>query len=375
MTVSTTRRRPPARGTAGGDSSELRAELARLRQRVAELEAPRPQCLHICESNDVGVFVADRAGPEDRAAAREHLRAALERPGEVATWRLRKIRKDGGRLWVEETARVVEEPGRTVVLVLCEDVSERVEAERELACYQRRLRQLSSELTLAEERERRRIADGLHDQVGQILATAKIALGALPEPDCAAAAELDRLLGRALEETRSLSFELSCPVLYKLGLEPALEDLAERLGRRHGVRFRFAADRRSKPLALDASVMLFRVVRELLFNVVKHARVSEARLSVARAGGEIRITVEDRGEGFDLGEHGAGSHAGGLGLFSVRERLDHVGGRLEVRSAPGRGTRMVVVAPLEIAGSSGAEAEGDDSRPAALSRPGKEAAR
>ncbi len=232
-------------------------------------------------------------------------------------------------------------------------LTERVEAEEELARYRQELRALTTELALAEERERRRIADGLHEQLGQLLATAKLRLGTLAEPGDSEARvrafeEIRELLDQALGKTRSLTFELSCPILYRLGLEPALQDLGERLGRQNGLRVDFSSDRRPKPLGEGVQVILFQVVRELLFNVVKHAQATAVRLRLSRTGGEIRIAVEDDGVGFDPAQLRRGpTAAGGIGLFSIRERLDHLGGRLEIGSAANGGTRMVVAAPLD----------------------------
>ncbi|MCP4661157.1 MAG: PAS domain S-box protein [bacterium] len=291
--------------------------------------------------------------PEDREAVSEQLMAALDNPGRVARWRSRKIRKDASLLWVQEAVRVVEYNGQAIALVVCEDVTERVEAEEELARYRWELRALTSELALAEERERRRIADGLHEGLGQLLATAKLRLGTLGEPGDSeprlhAVEEIRALVDQALGNTRSLTFELSCPILYRLGLEPALRDLGERLGRQNGLRVDFSSDRRPKPLAEDLQVILFRVVRELLFNVIKHAQATTVRLRLLRTDREIRIAVEDDGVGFDCGELRRGpTAAGGIGLFSIRERLDHLGGRLEIGSAGNGGSRMVVTAPLD----------------------------
>ncbi len=291
--------------------------------------------------------------PEDREAVSDQLRGALDNPGRVARSRLRRIRKDASTAWVQEAVRVVEQDGRTIALLVCEDVTERVEAEEELARYRYELQALTSELTLAEERERRRIADGLHEQLGQLLATAKLRLGTLVEPRDSEAKirayeEIRAILDQALRNTRSLTFELSCPILYRLGLEPALQDLGERLGRQNGLRVDFSSDSRSKPLGEDVQIILFRVVQELLFNVAKHAQATNVRLRLFRTGGEIRIAVEDDGVGFDPRKLRRGpTAAGGIGLFSIRERLVHLGGSIEIGSAPNGGTRMVVSAPLE----------------------------
>ncbi len=298
----------------------------------------------------VGRPVLQVVHPDDRRAVGEQLRRALARPEEVARWRFRKLRKDGTMLWVREAVRVVEEDGGAIVLVVCEDVTEQVEAEEKLDRYQDELRALAAELTLAEARERRRIADGLHDQTGQALVAARMQLAALAEAEedggkRRSLGEIYRLLEQTLRQTRSLTFELSCPVLYRLGLAAALRDLGEGLEQEHGVRFHWVeGDPGDLPrLTEDRKVLLFRCVRELLLNVVKHARASTVRLSLRRAGGRLRITVEDDGVGFEVSKPRSGhAAAGGIGLFGIRERLRHLDGRLEIRTALGDGSRASI---------------------------------
>jgi len=300
----------------------------------------------------IGRSVLRVCHPEDHEGFRERFLFSLEHPDRVSRCRFRKVRSDGSTLWVQEALRVVEESGRTVVLVVCEDVTESVDVEAQLRRYQDQLRALTSELALAEERERRRIADGLHDQVGQLLAMAKLRLGALDEPGDSTTRSRDLedirgLLQQALTETRSLTFELSCPVLYRLGLEEALRDLSERLSQQTATLFRFESDSLPKPLAEDTQVTTFRVIQELLFNIVKHAQAQHARLSVSRVDETLRVDVEDDGIGFDDSKLGTGpTPTGGFGLFGSRERLEHLGGRLEITAVPGGGTRMSVTVPL-----------------------------
>ncbi|MEE8583469.1 MAG: ATP-binding protein, partial [Acidobacteriota bacterium] len=165
--------------------------------------------------------------------------------------------------------------------------------------------------------------------------------------------EIRRLIDQAIGATRSLTFELSPPVLYELGLEAALQSLGERLGRRESIRFHFESDQEPKPLTDDKSVVLYRGGRELLYNIVKHAKANNAWMRVARDGDCIRITVEDDGVGFEACQAAESFTAGGgFGLFSMARQLDHIGGRLEMEPSPGQGTRIVVTAPLDAQQSS-----------------------
>ncbi len=301
----------------------------------------------------VGHDVLEVFHPEDHRAVTEQFEKSVQEPGRVARWEFRKVRKDGSPLWVHEAASTVRgDDGRPVVLVVCEDVTEQKQAAQQLLEHKDQLQNLTSELSLAEERERRRIATGLHDQIGQTLAIVQMRLGELDGAALNGSAsrqigEIRQLVEHSVSAIRSLTFELSSPLLYELGLEAALQGLTEQVEEHHGIPCTFDTDRSPKPLADDSSVVLFHAVRELLFNVVKHAGASRARVGVRAAEGSIRITVQDDGVGFDTTGFGEtfGS-SGGFGLFSIHERLNHLGGSLAIESDSGKGTRVVVAAPL-----------------------------
>jgi signal transduction histidine kinase len=233
------------------------------------------------------------------------------------------------------------------------EIEERKNKEKKLLEQQDKLRSLSSELLLTEERERRRIATELHDRIGQTLAVTKIKLGELQEASAsneAGAKALDDIrhyIEQTIRDTRSLTFELSPPVLYELGLEAALAWLVNQTREKHGLRIEFNDDGQPKPLDNSCRVIMFQAARELIFNIVKHARAHSATVSVRKDNDAIRIDIEDDGLGFDISELAAtASGARGFGLFSVRERLQPLGGRMEIHSEPGGGTRATIVLPL-----------------------------
>ena len=215
-----------------------------------------------------------------------------------------------------------------------------------------KLRLLSSELSLAEERERRRIAQVLHDDLQQMLMAARLHLRALGETENAAKRagiirEIQNMLERSFNLTRSLSVELSPPVLHDHGLAAALEWLAAQARKHHGARVSVDADSSANPKAIDVRVFLFQAVRELLLNAVKHAAGSPVYIVMKGVGsGKFRVIVSDRGSGFDPATlDRQGIQLGGLGLFSIRERMASFGGRFRIDSAPGRGTRITLAAP------------------------------
>ena len=164
------------------------------------------------------------------------------------------------------------------------------------------------------------------------------------------AAEARGLLGRIIQSTRTLTAELAPPILYELGLEAALEWLAEQTESRHGLPVSFADDGLVKPVAEEVRFLMFRSVRELLVNVIKHAGARRAAVSVEKKGTQILIAVADDGAGFDPARQ-LPIMTGGMGLFNLREGLKNLGGGMEIDSVPGRGTRVTLRAPLAGEGS------------------------
>ena len=236
------------------------------------------------------------------------------------------------------------------------EVEVRKKKEQELLGYQQRLRHLSSELLQTEERERRRIATEIHDRIGQSLAVNKIQLGSLQaeidSQDLKTKIEYIReLLSQTIRDTRTLTFELSPPVLYELGLQAALEWLAEIVRKQSGLKVDVAGDGSDQRLDAEKRVLLFRICRELLFNVVKHAGANRARLSLRGDGAAIMVKISDDGTGFDpdLLRAGYDPFKRGFGLFSIREQLQHHGGMFEVDPTPGCGSVLTIVMPLTIA--------------------------
>ena len=215
-----------------------------------------------------------------------------------------------------------------------------------------KLRLLSAELSLAEERERRRIAQVLHDDLQQMLMAAQLHLRSLDKTENTAKRteimrNIQKMLERSFNLTRSLSVELSPPVLHEHGLAAALEWLAAQARKHHGARVSVDADSSANPQAIDVRVFLFQAVRELLLNAVKHAPGSFVHITMKEIGaGKLRVVVSDRGPGFDPAKlDRQGIQLGGLGLFSIRERMASFGGKLQIDSAPDRGTRITLIAP------------------------------
>jgi signal transduction histidine kinase len=233
-----------------------------------------------------------------------------------------------------------------------ETLEERV-AERTLVAEQRasQLRALASELALTEQRERRRLAQILHDHLQQILVAAKLKVGLLRkrieiEDQRDRLQRVDELLDESIGVSRSLTVELSPPVLYDAGFTAALEWLARHMHEKHGFSVRVEAETDFEPATEDLRVFLFDAVRELLFNVVKHGGTSEAVLRLCFASdGDLQVIVEDQGVGMVPRDDESDIHESGFGLFSIRERLELLGGRMEIDSSVNTGTRIVLTIP------------------------------
>jgi PAS domain S-box-containing protein len=245
------------------------------------------------------------------------------------------------------------------------EVLERSLTERSLVQHQQQLRELSSVLVQTEERERHRIATALHDGVGQMLAAAKIKLGSLRSsaPQEGWEIQLDDvrgLISLAIEETRSLTFELSPPVLYEIGLQSALEWMTERFQRKFGLPITVKGDGRELQLNIPLRILAFQSVRELCLNAIKHARPSRIDVFLFEDEQFLRIEVSDDGAGFDVKKRRKAGNDMGFGLFSIREQLRHHGGVLTIDSRPDRGTRVTLQLPLKDNNQGKGEDSGHD---------------
>jgi signal transduction histidine kinase len=225
-------------------------------------------------------------------------------------------------------------------------VAERTHAAVEQA---KKLRLLSAELALAEEGERRRIAEILHEDLQQLLVASQMQLEALrktqdaPQRE-AMACEIAKALESAFKLTRSLTVELAPPVLHEDGLAAALEWLAAETRKNYNVEVMLEADSSANPETADVRIFLFRAVRELLLNSVKHAAGSAVHITMQHLSPDkVRVIVADDGPGFDrtsLDKQTTGLQK--FGLFNIRERVQHFGGEFNINSSPNRGTRVTL---------------------------------
>ena len=267
------------------------------------------------------------------------------------------LTKDGDeRLIAWHNTVLRDEQGRiTATLTSGEDITERKKAEETILENQAQLKSLASQLSLTEESERRRIATELHDQIGQSLVFSKIKLDELHQS--ATSSELTKALdeicnniGRIIQDTRTLTFDLSSPILNELGLEAAVAEwLDVQIREKHGIETEFVDDGQQKLLDDDIRALLFRNLRELLVNVIKHADAHKVKVSIRRVNEHIHINVEDDGKGFDAVKvMSTAIEETKFGLFSIRQRLEQLGGQFEIDTEERRGSKITMTAPLKL---------------------------
>jgi signal transduction histidine kinase len=218
---------------------------------------------------------------------------------------------------------------------------------------QRQLRSLASELILTEQRQRKHLAAELHDYLAQMMVLGRLKIGQartrLGNSDPVLVnviREIDEIFSQSLTYTRTLMAELSPPVLQELGLPSALKWLAQHM-LKFGLQIEVHISQDHVLLPEDQRVLLYQSVRELLINIAKHAKTSQASLSLSIEGNHLRLMVHDDGSGFDAASMDAKSEGLHFGLFSIRERMEAMGGWFQVDSTPGRGTTITLALPLK----------------------------
>jgi PAS domain S-box-containing protein len=331
-------------------------------------------CAYLGTSEDdlVGQGFIDFLHPDDRTAYAEIFHGAGV--NQVAAQGLTRIRRaDGAWRWIESHARPVFDAAGafTGYVGSSLDITERKAAEdalnashRTLEHHAEQLGRLTAALTVAEQRERERLAKVLHDHLQQLLVGASLGVerltrrlapaapGHAPTPTRGdtideALASIRALLQQSIDATRTLVADLGPPILHDAGLRAALEWLARKMSDHHGleVSLRFEAD--VQPRSPELRSVLFESVREALFNVIKHAGCEHAEVRFHQADeGWLCIDVSDSGSGFDVANVAAGAGDGtGFGILAMRERLRYLGGSCEIASSPGAGTRILLCAP------------------------------
>jgi PAS domain S-box-containing protein len=299
-----------------------------------------------------------RVHPDDRAYVDSMWQAALSgKPYDIE----HRLLVDGKVLWVREKAELeLGDEGQVVGgFGITQDITARRETEELLKKANDRLaavaaeraanlRELSAALTLAEQRERDNLYELLHDHVQPLLISVRLGLSGLGEHSpqqlmLQTVRETIVQISRVIVTLRTLSIELSPPLIRERGLVPALESLGRRFQPNYGLKLKLTHGPDTEPASMPIRLLCFNAVREALMNVVKHAGTQEVTLDLQREEPDmLRVVVRDHGAGFDPERE-----PGGSGLASLARKLGMVGGTLSVESFPGDGTIVTLRVPLE----------------------------
>jgi signal transduction histidine kinase len=241
---------------------------------------------------------------------------------------------------------------------ICFDITKRKKVDlallknmKRIQQYQKMLKDLNIEITLIEERERRRIAEYMHDSLGQTLSLAFLKLSSIDnhefQPEVRKQIdEIYILLTKAINESRILTYDLSPPILYELGLTPTFKWRLEQIESINNINTQLIGEKIKITVKKEITIFIYRIVNELLQNVLKHAKATRIVLEIAEKNNKYLISVKDNGVGFNKENLNGNKRMGGFGLISIKERLESFKGRMNIKSAPGFGTTTTIEIPV-----------------------------
>jgi len=296
-----------------------------------------------------------RIHPDDRASVRQAVEKLLADAEEMDV-EYRIQRKDGQWIWLQDrSGHVYEKDGKRYACGAFMDITNRKQAQAEIMRNQGQLRSLANALSIAEEKIRKKVATILHDDISQNLVSCKLMIDTEKQSELPADLgqilnTVSEMMGQIAIDTQDLTINLASPTLYKLGLEAALTEwLRDQMEAKHGIRSFFRCDGTTKALDEDIQAFIFRAVKEMGFNAIKHAQAKNLTVELRVEEETALVTVADDGIGFAAEQSVARSAVGtGLGLFSIRERLGYMGGRFQIESCAGQGTKILMSVPTTL---------------------------
>jgi len=288
-----------------------------------------------------------------RPELREEMKKIIENEKEFNLVEKTLYKKNGEPISCLLSGQLLNIEGNTYLFQTIVDITKMKHSEERLMKYQQSLKKLTSEINLAEERERRRIAVNLHDHLTQSLAMMKISLAGIQKEILSGEIkenlkEVRKYLDDAIQNSRKITYELSPPVLYELGLSEAVEWLLKQIENGNKIKTFFDSDIKDLFIDNDERILLFRSINELLNNCIKHSRCNKVAVKLFTQQNNICVNVKDDGAGFDPDKiNNRNPEEGGFGLFSVKERLEYLNGKITIISSPGSGTEIKLLLPLK----------------------------
>lgn len=301
----------------------------------------------------IGLPLYALLSPTSHTGVRAKVAQAFASEGAVSTVQGEIVRTDGSLCEVEMVVAALPDHERTFVQMVITDVTARLQEKRILLHSRRTLRELSASLVEAREEERRRIARELHDELGQRLTALKLELAAQQQatqaqvPDERLQAMMD-MVDDTVAAVRRIAVDLRPPMLDDLGLHAAIEWLTHDFSRRSGIQVTLRLVDSPEPMPQNIATAVYRIVQEALTNMARHARASQAVISIETKGRRLQLVVEDDGQGFPKDQ--PPPPRGSFGLIGMRERVHMLGGQITLKNAASGGARLVVRLPLKHSG-------------------------
>ncbi len=268
-------------------------------------------------------------------------------------WKFQRI--DGQLFDVEITLNRLDLSDQTLLLALVRDITLQKQRQKELNAHQKRLRSLANALSVTEEQVRKRVATFLHDDVCQGLISCKLMLDVEKETEDIEVlkqnlGKISESISQIAEETQGVTVDLASPTLYRLGLDAAVEEwLRDQVEAKHGLMTYFECEGDTQGFDEQSLAFAYRAIKELGYNVIKHAHAKNLWVTLEIHQHRMVATITDDGVGFDMGHMRSSNELGtGLGLLSIRERLDFIGGSFKIESTLGQGTVIEMEIPANI---------------------------
>jgi PAS domain S-box-containing protein len=306
------------------------------------------------QSEFLGKKVFSIVHPDDIQSFQNAMKKKLFKGLSIGAYPFRIRHKDGHFVWLEFlTSPVYKEGEISYFVTSARDITQWIIAKQEIQKYQTSLQKLTTEITLIEEKQKKEIATNIHDHLSQSLIISKMKINELKKKPQLKMIDKDLQfiethISEALENSRKITYELSPPVLYQLGIVAALNWLLEDVEATHKIECRVSSNINYIKLSEIKSILLYRCIQELLKNALKYANASLLILKIDKTKLGIEIVLTDNGVGFDtsiLNNYKSHSNSG-FGLFAVQERVRNLQGEFKITSKIHEGTTVNILIPL-----------------------------